>query len=390
MSFPKRVGNPSFTERFRTDRNDRMRLTYVAEYKSKEQRTKSKAHLKNESAIRHALCASLLTLCSLLFALCPLYAAQTDIKEGIALLPFENFSDDKNALTSVMPLVKRRLEARGFEVLDEEKLNKFLLKKRIRSTGYISKDVAGRLGEELNVKRILLGSINSFFGGDNPRIGLSARLINSSDSAILWAEHSSATGDDFIGILGLGRITSIDRLSSKVVDELLQSFRTTPPNKETESTYRIAVMPFQNSSKAKDAGLIATYLFIVELFKNRKFVPIEYGEVRRLIVDLRVKEKGELDLKKTGTISESSGVDGILVGTVDIYREGDGTAPPEAEISARLIDARRDKILWCESFGSKGDDDIVVLDWGRLNTAENVAYKVVSKLLKGMGKAKWL
>jgi ribosomal protein S18 acetylase RimI-like enzyme len=36
MSFPqaKRVGNPSFTERFRTSRNDRMRLTYVAKYKN--------------------------------------------------------------------------------------------------------------------------------------------------------------------------------------------------------------------------------------------------------------------------------------------------------------------------------------------------------------------
>jgi ribosomal protein S18 acetylase RimI-like enzyme len=36
MSFPqaKRVGNPSFTERFRTSRNDTMRLTYVAKYKN--------------------------------------------------------------------------------------------------------------------------------------------------------------------------------------------------------------------------------------------------------------------------------------------------------------------------------------------------------------------
>ncbi len=356
---------------------------------SKEQGAESKAHLKNESAMSYALCSVLLTLCSMLFVLCPGYAAQTDVKERIALLPFENLSDDKNALTSITPLVKRGLEAKGFEVLDEEKLNKFLLRERIRSTGYISKNVARRLGEELNVKTVLVGAINSFVSGDNPRIGLSARLINSSDGAILWAEHSSAAGADFTTILGLGRLTTIDRLSSRVIDKLLQSFRTTPPNKEMELTYRIAVMPFQNGSKVKDAGLIATYIFIVELFKNKKFVPIEYGEVRRLIVDLRVKEKGELDLKKTETISESSGVDGILVGTVDIYREGDGTAPPEVEISARLIDARKDRILWCNSYQSKGDDDIVMLDWGRVTSTENVAYKAVSKLVKELGKVKW-
>jgi len=352
---------------------------------SRERRAKS----GNKGAMRYALCAVLPALCTVLLALGSGYAARTDAKERIALFPFENLSEDKNALTSVMPILKLRLEAKGFEVVDEEKLNKFLLRERIRSAGYISRDVARRLGEELDVKTILVGSVNSFFTGDDPRIGLSARLISSSDGTILWANHSSAAGDDFTTILGLGRITAMDKLSSRVIDKLLDSFRTVPTDKEMESTYRIAVMPFQNSSKVKDAGLTATYIFIVELFKDKKFIPIEYGEVRRLVVDLRVREKGELDFKKTERISESSGVDGILVGTVDIYKEKDGTAPPEAGISARLIDARRDKILWCDSFGSKGDDDIVVLDWGRINTAENVAYKVVSKLLKGMGKARW-
>jgi TolB-like protein len=324
-----------------------------------------------------------------LFACGSGYAAQKDVKEIIALFPFENLSEDKNALAAVMPAVKLRLEAKGFQVLDEEKLNDFLLRERIRSTGYVSRDVARRLGEELNVKAVLVGSVNSFLTGDDPRIGLSARLVSSSDGSILWANHSSAAGDDFTTILGLGRITAMDKLSSRVVDKLLDSLRTSYADKEMESTYRIAVMPFQNSSKVKDAGLIATYLFITELFKDKKFIPLEYGEVKRLVVDLRVREKGELDFKKTERISESAGVDGILVGTVDVYKEKDGTAPPEAGMSARLIDARRDKILWGDSFGSKGDDDIVALDWGRINTAENVAYKVVSKLLKGMGKARW-
>jgi TolB-like protein len=352
----------SFPQSARGGRNDRVRLTYVAVF---------------------------LTLYFLLSAVCPVHAAQKDVKETIALFPFENLSEDKDAVAAVMPAVKLRLEAKGVQVLDGEKLNNFLLEERIRNTGYVSRDVAGRLERELNVKAILVGSINSFFTGDDPRIGLSARLINSSDGSILWANHSSASGDDFTTVLGLGTVTAMGKLSSTVLDKLFESFRPFPANKDIESTYRIAVMPFQNSSKVKDAGLIATYLFIAGLFRDRKFIPIEYGEVRRLVVDLRVREKGELDFKRTEKVSESSGADGILVGTVDIYREKDGTAPPEAEISARLIDARRDKILWCDTVGSKGDDDIIVFDWGRINTAENVAYKVVSKLLGGMGKARW-
>jgi TolB-like protein len=342
----------------------------------------------------YTLCPLLIALYLTFYALCFLLfvnseAAQSSQKINIALFPFENFSEDKNAVTFVMPLLKDRLEAKGFGVLDDDSLNRFLLKERIRSTGYISKDMARKLGEELNVKAVLVGSINSFYQGENPQIGFSARLINTSDGDIIWANHASATGEDFTGILGLGRVKTIDRLASKILDKLLDSFGIKPPYKERESTYRIAVMPFQNKSKTKDAGMIATYMFIVELFKSKRFEPLSYGEVRRLVIDLRFRGKGEIDYKNMKAISESSGVDGILVGTVELYKEGEGTAPPEAVISARLINARTDRILWYDSYQYRGDEGIFILDWGRIRSAENVAYKVVSKLVKEMSKVKW-
>lgn len=336
-----------------------------------------------------AFCSLLLAFSLLPFAVGAGYAAQPSQKIKIALFPFENFSEDRNALPMVMPLIRSKLEAKGFEVLDDDSLNKFLLKERIRSTGYISSDIARKLREELDVNAILVGSINSFSPKENPGVGLSARLINSSDGAILWADHASATGEDFATILGLGRVKTMERLIPKVVDRFLASFSTGPPYKEIESTYRIAVMPFQNKSKVKDAGMIATYMFIVELLKNKRFVPVEYGEVRRLIVNLRVRGKGELDLRNTEAISKSLGVDGIIVGTVELYREEEGTLPPEAVISARLIDARKNRILWYDSYQLNGDEGIFILDWGKIRSAENVAYKTVSKLVKEMGKAKW-
>ncbi|OGW36171.1 MAG: hypothetical protein A2Y97_06950 [Nitrospirae bacterium RBG_13_39_12] len=307
----------------------------------------------------------------------------------VAVFPFENLTDNKDALTTVMPVIKGRLEAKGFTVLDEDTLNRFLLKERVRATGYISSDIARKLKEELNVVAILVGSLNSFSPKENPGVGLSARLVNSSDGAILWANHTSATGEDFTKILGLGRIQTIDRLTTKVIDKLLESFSITPPYKNIESTYKIAVMPFQNKSKIRDAGTMATYMFTVELFKNKGFVPVEYGEVRRSVVDLRVRGKGELDLTNTEAISKSLGVDGILVGTVELYKEQEGTLPPEAVISARLIDARKERILWYDSYQLNGDEGIIILDFGKIRSAENVAYKVISRLVREMGKAKW-
>jgi TolB-like protein len=352
------------------------------------------------------LCSLLLALYSTLFAISSSYAVQPSappsspekdweiIAKGgevgfkIAIFPFENLSDDKNALSYIMPVLRSRLETKGLNILNEDALNRFLLKERIRSTGYISSDIARKLKENLNVSTILVGSINSFSSKENPEVGLTARLINSSDGTILWANHASATGEDFTKILGLGRIRTIDRLTPKVINKLLESFSTIPPYKEIESTYRVAVMPFKNKSKIGDAGMVATYMFIVELFKSKGFVPVEYGEVRRSIVDLRVRGKGELALKNTEAISKSLGVDGIIVGNVELY-EKKGTLPPEAVISARLIDARKNRILWYDSYQLNGDDGIIIFDFGKIRSLENVAYKVISKLVKEIGKAKW-
>jgi TolB-like protein len=312
------------------------------------------------------------------------------IKENlIALFPFENFSEDMNAQENIMSLIKTKLEDEGVQILDDSSLEKFLIKERIRITGYISKDMARKIRDELGVKAILVGSINSYNSSGNPQVGISARLVNSSDGSIIWANHDSATGEDFAGILGIGRITSIDKLAFRIVNQLLDSFTIVPSYKEKESMYTIAVMPFRNESKKKNAGMIATYMFITDLSKNMRFEPLEYGEVRRLLLKLRLRSKGELDLINVGSVSGDSGVDGILVGTVELYTEGEASSPPKAAISARLIDARKGRILWYDGYQYSGDEGITIFDWGRIRSAESVAYEVVSKLVKEMSKAKW-
>ncbi|MEK6816364.1 MAG: hypothetical protein AABY09_02020, partial [Nanoarchaeota archaeon] len=318
---------------------------------------------------------------------------QSEIKDTnvkIALFPFENFSDekDKDVLKQVIPVLRSRLEKKGLEILDDESLNRFLLKERIRYSGYIPKDVARKIESELNVKAILTGSVNSFSAARNPIVGLSARLIDSSSGQILWANHASASGEDFITILGIGKIAAVDKLIPKVADRLLASFNTEPPHKEVESTYRIAVMPFQ--SKAKGAGMVATYMALAELFKNRRFVPVEYGDIRKSVVDLRIRRKGELDYRSIDELSKSLEVDGFLVGTVEDYSaQLDTMSPPKVAISIRLIDAHKKRILWYDSFQMNGDDSIFILDWGRLRTVDEVASRVISTLTKKMEGAKW-
>jgi TolB-like protein len=335
-----------------------------------------------------ALNVLLLALSPSLFAASE--AAPPSQKTRIALLPFENLTDDKTALLQIMPVVKNRLDIKGFELVDEDSLNKFLLKERVRSTGYISTGMARKMEKELNVKAVLIGAITSYYPIKNPQVGILARLIDSASGVILWANQASATGEDFTTILGLGTIKSMDKLIPVVVDRLLDSFSVASPQREKELTHRVAVMPFQNKSGRQDAGIVVTYMFLCDLLKKKGFEPVDYGDIRRLIVDFRVRSKGELDYKNIKSFSEGLNVDGIIVGTVEQYSDGlDTSSPPTVAISARLINAREDSILWSDSVRVKGDQDIIVLDWGRIRAVDSVAYEAVTRLIEKMEEAKW-
>lgn len=318
------------------------------------------------------------------------HTGQKVTNERVVVFPFENLSDDKDSVPQIMPLIKDRLARKGFDAVVEDALNRFFLKERVRSTAYISKDLAAKIKDEFNVNAVLLGTVNAFTSSENPVVGISARLIDTSDNHIVWADSSSAAGDDFVKILGLGKISDRKKLASKVVDTLFASFIAEPSRKESASKFRIAVMPFQNKSKKNEAGMIVTYLFLTELSRTNKFELLEYGDIRAMIVNLRIREKGELNLKSLEGNIDTLGLDGLIVGNVDLYSDSsDPSAPVEVDISARLVDVRKKRILWYDSCQLNGDDDIVFFDIGKVKSVDKLAQKAVSKLVKKMEKAEW-
>ncbi|MDH4028634.1 MAG: hypothetical protein OEU95_07385, partial [Nitrospirota bacterium] len=296
----------------------------------------------------------------------------------IAILSFDNFSDDAAALDQIMPALKERLEKKGLTVVGERRVSRFLCDERIRFTNYISNETVRKVRDKFMVRTILAGSVVSYSSKDTPQVGLILRLIDSSSGSIVWANFVSVSGDDFASVLGLGKIKKMDDLIPRALDRLFASFSVSPVRMDTESVYRIVVLPFQNKSKFSNAGMITMYMFIVELFKNYKFEPIEYGEVRKLIVDLRVRNKGELEYKSLEALSEAVNISGVLVGTVERYSAGtDASLPVNVAITARLLDARKNRILWYNSHESNGEKKIISFEWGGARPVDRVAYEVV-------------
>ena len=310
-----------------------------------------------------------------------------DGREKIVVLPFDNLSKEINAIKKIMPEVRQRLEDRGLHVIDEDVLSDFLCDRRVRDTGYISKKIAQEVGREMKAKTILAGSIVSFSSKGTPKIGILARLIDSSTGMILWADYASVSGDDYFVLFELGIINEIEELVPKALDKLFASFSTDISKKNTESVQRIAVMPFKNMSDFPNAGKIVTYMFLVELLKDPAFEPIEYGEIRRLCVKLRIRKKGELEFKNIKALSETLGTHGILLGSVDDYAyESKTSSVPKVGITARLLDARENRILWYNSLQLSGEEDIIAFDWGSVRQVDKLAYKAVSELVEKIGK----
>ena len=235
-----------------------------------------------------------------------------------------------------------------------------------------------------------MGSVVSFSSEGTPNVGILARLIDSSTGVILWADYASVSGDDYSILFGLGTIKKIEELVPKALDKLFASFSTDISPKNTESIQRIAVMPFKNESDSPNAGMIVTYMFLVELLKDPAFEPVEYGEIRRLCVELRIRSKGELAFKNIKAISEALGTYGILLGSVDDYAYGtNASSVPKVGVTARLLDARKNRILWYNSLQLSGEEDIVAFDWGSVRQVDKLAYKAVLELVEKMGKSKW-
>jgi len=310
--------------------------------------------------------------------------------DRLAILPFDNFSSDDFAVDRVMPSLIQKLEKQGFWVAEEKQIVKFLCSEGVRVTGFVPGELALKAQKELQVKYIMAGAIVNFSATEDPEIGMLARLIDASTGFIVWADYSSMTGDDFTRLLGMGKVKSIDRLIERAVDQLFANFSPASTEQAIESTYRVAVMPFQNKSEYPYAGKIATYMFIAELFRSTVFTPVEFGDIRKFVVDFRIRNKGDLDYRSMDAALDRLRVGSVLLGSVDdyIFRE-DPARPPKVVITARLLDAGNKKIRWYNSLRLDGSDEIIAFDWGRIRTVDKVAQKTVSELVENLEKTEW-
>jgi len=146
--------------------------------------------------------------------------------EKIAIFPFSNLTDSPEAGEKLSNLLTIEVLRTGrIKVLDPGVVEAFLFKERIRLLDRLPTEILSKIREELDVRYVLVGTVLEFRSTRSgkyeiPYISLSVRMINTETGEIVFAASHSLSGRDTETIFGIGRITSIEKLSKIVAEEI--------------------------------------------------------------------------------------------------------------------------------------------------------------------------
>lgn len=328
----------------------------------------------------------------------PAVAAQAPL----AVFPIENLSGTVAPLKVVRESLIRQLRAKGFAVLDDDALERFMIKNRIRYTGGLDEAMAKALREETGVKGVLITSLELYNETAPPKVALTSRLVATGEiPAIEWVDGVGMAGDDAPGILSLGLVEDprllLEKALGKLTASLAEHFSQRAGGSaekiekkfqprisyrsgawEPGKKYAVAVAPFFNRSERKNAGEVMTLHFIQDLEKSGNFDVVEPGLIRKAFLASRIIMDEGISLPEANVLFTALDVDLVLSGKVLDYQDFQGGyGTPKVNFSVQLIERKSQQVVWSSVSYREGDEGVYFFDWGRVNTAHALASRMV-------------
>jgi TolB-like protein len=329
----------------------------------------------------------------------------------IAIFPIDNRSGDTVALKPLLDSIELALARRGFEVVSGDAVEEFLARHRIRYTGGVDPKAAQAAREELKVGGILVTTIERYVPGPPPRVGLTMRLVAARDDpALVWIDGVGRTGDESLGLLGLGRITSVKKLEAEVLSRLTRSLAATVrgngPRATTcerqrvffprvryraarlseERSPRIAVLPFLNRAREPSAGELVSLGVVRGLSSVDRFRVLEPGVVRDLALRYRLILEGGVTVQQARTMLGALEVDVVVTGEVFDYVDGGSAGATRIRFTVTAMDGRTGKVVWQSNSDNSGDDARTLFDFGEVVAAQELRCLMIRSVVDGMSR----
>lgn len=123
----------------------------------------------------------------------------------VAIFPFENYSDTKDADKTIDALLTPAIrDEEVFDSVEDTRFTRDVMKKlKMTSTDILDKEVLKKLGDEMNVQGIIYGKILTFGKGKEKeaasQVTMDMALVEPSTGAVLWVGNVSAYGGLTVG-----------------------------------------------------------------------------------------------------------------------------------------------------------------------------------------------
>src|SRR3990172_6631926 len=149
----------------------------------------------------------------------------------VAVLPFNNLSDDKYAGERIRNSLIVDLMSRGaFDVVEQGEVSK-VIGVIFREAGVeegkavpVDKETLKLIGEKLGVQAVILGSVDEYSSNGGNVVSVAMRMLDTSSGIILWQAKATETGKSvWRKLVG---IEEIDRseLTKNAVKRILDTF----------------------------------------------------------------------------------------------------------------------------------------------------------------------
>ena len=109
----------------------------------------------------------------------------------IAVFPVENLSGTLAPVKEIRQMFIEKLGAKGVDVVDEETLEKFMAKYRVRYTGGVSTEIAKAFKQDINVSSILITSLELYSDANPPKISLISRWVSTGGKPVYFVDGRS-------------------------------------------------------------------------------------------------------------------------------------------------------------------------------------------------------
>ncbi len=145
----------------------------------------------------------------------------------VAVLPFQNNSDFPNAGKIAMYMfINELLKNQNFEPIEYGNTRKQIVRSRIRNRGELDYENLRALSNSLETDAVILGIVDSYSHktkkSTSPEVAITARLLESGKSKIVWYNSHLLSGDDDVIALDWGKIKSVHKVAYSIIVKMVE------------------------------------------------------------------------------------------------------------------------------------------------------------------------